>query len=161
MRAPMNGRGVGLAATTAISNARPTAMSRHARPRWQRSLRAGEGARRHDESAAPGKTAPDESALAAFTFVCVAGFLPRLDDRGRARSCSQCGAFARQAHNLSWFALIPSAMSPLPLLLGPSFKPFRIGVVEQQWKDVLIHRCHYEFRDEFANLHLPKRCLQR
>jgi hypothetical protein len=36
----------------------------------------------------------------------------------------------------------------------------RIDVAEHQSLEVLIHHCRYEFSDEFANAHAPKRCLQ-
>ena len=36
----------------------------------------------------------------------------------------------------------------------------RIDVAEHQWLEVLIHHCRYEFSDEIANAHAPKRCLQ-
>src|SRR5262245_28619762 len=36
-----------------------------------------------------------------------------------------------------------------------------IAVVKHQWEKPLIHHCRYDFGDEFANRHVPKRCLQR
>jgi hypothetical protein len=68
----------------------------------------------------------------------------RLSD---ARRCKRC-------HLATALALWDDALVSTHLACDS-----RNNIVEHPWEEVLIYRCPYDFRDEFANRHFSKSCL--